>query len=282
MVARGKELHSLTGDARHVHAVDAREVHLAQRLTVHLRVRHQDALRHQRLVLVLGLPFLLQLRTDEGLNGLSIGLGADDEHLVAKVQDSVAVGNLNAVFMQQAGAHDVAAQKLADLHQRAAGNVLVAHAQHHLVRLLVRVLTLGVGQLLLLVLKADAADVAYGNRSADDAHHAERIGTSVTAGNLRRTVGEHRCQRLVGSTQTGRVRHGTIQRTYHHRQVHRVARIEECKVAGKHHSDVQRNGRRRQQVQRHASLAEALEEARAYLQTDAEHEQNQTEVLRKV
>ena len=145
-----------------------------------------------------------------------------------------------------------------------------------------RVLGLGVGQLLFLVLKADAADVAHGYRGTDDAHHAKRIGTGITAGYLRSAVGEYRCECFVGSTETRRVGDGTIECTDHHWKVERVAGVEEQEVAGEHHGDVQRNGRCGQQVKCYAALAEALEEARSHLQTDAEHKENQAQVLRKV
>ena len=92
------------------------KVKLAQRLAVHRRTGHQHALAHQRLILLL--PVYLNLRTDEGYDGLGIGFGTYHVELVAYVEDSVAVRKAHMSVVQNARAHEVAVQEVVYLHQR--------------------------------------------------------------------------------------------------------------------------------------------------------------------
>ena len=67
--------------------------------------------------------------------------------------------------------------------------------------------------------------------------------------------------------------------TYHHRQVVRVARIKEEIIATKHHEDVEQNSASRKHVECNTTFLETLEEARSYLETNHEDEEDQAEVL---
>ena len=84
---------------------------------------------------------------------------------------------------------------------------------------------------------------------------------------------------LVGSSKSGRVGHSSIERSNHHGEVGLVAGVEEEVVASKHHGNVEQNHGCGEQVERDAALAEALEEARSHLQTDAEDKEDEPEVL---
>ena len=61
-----------------------------------------------------------------------------------------------------------------------------------------------------------------------------------------------------------------------------VSSVEEDVVTGKHHHNVQQNGKAGKHVQLQSAFAETLEKARSYLQTYHEYEQNKTEVLQEV
>ena len=72
-------------------------------------------------------------------------------------------------------------------------------------------------------------------------------------------------QCLIGSTETRRIRYGTVERTYHHRQAAVILGIEEDKVAGKHHKDVKQYRYSREDIKFKTAFTEALEEARSHL-----------------
>ena len=93
VVAACKEVHALTCDAGDVDSVNAGEVHLAKCLAIHCRIGNYDALRHHRPLLVSKLPVNFNLRANKRLDGLSIGLGTDDLHLVVELEYGVASGN---------------------------------------------------------------------------------------------------------------------------------------------------------------------------------------------
>ena len=96
---RSKEVHAMTSQTGDVHAVDTREVHRCKRLAIDLRVGDKDALGYQRLVLLLKVD--VELRTDEGHDGLLISLGADHQHLVAYMEDGVAVGDADFTVVNE-------------------------------------------------------------------------------------------------------------------------------------------------------------------------------------
>ena len=89
----------MTGDTRHINAMHTGEVQRRQRLAVHLRIGNQDALRYQWLVLLLKVN--VQFRTDKCHDSLLVSLCTYYQHLVAQVENSVAVGNAQFSFMDQ-------------------------------------------------------------------------------------------------------------------------------------------------------------------------------------
>ncbi len=280
VVTPGKEVHALTRDTCHVHAIDAREVHLAQCLSVHLGASDDDTLRHEVLYfVVLLVPFCLRLRADESLDGFGVSLGAHDEQFVAHLKGRLAGGDAYLAVVEQAGTYEVAVKELGQLAQGSSGDVGVFHTQVHVVGFGVRVCSIFLVQFLFLLGGVHLTDVLDEDSGTDDAHNTERVGTGVTVGDAGRTVGEYADQRLVGSTETRRVGNGTIERTYHHRQINGVAGVEEDKVTCEHDAHVQEDGCCGEQVERNAALLEALEEARTYLQTYHEDKEDKSEVL---
>ena len=138
------------------------------------------------------------------------------------------------------------------------------------------------GELLLFLVGAYAADVLQCDGGADYAEHAERVGAGVAGGYLRRVaVGIDAAECLVGRTETRGVGHCAEQRADHHRKVAGVGSVEEDEVAGEHHRDVEHDGRHGKPVERHAAFPEALEEAGADLESYHEHEQDEAEVLQE-
>ena len=115
--------------------MNTREVHGGQRLAVDFRIGNQDALGHQRLVLLLEVN--VDLRTDEGHDGLVVSLGTDNEHLVAYVEYRLAVRNGQFAVVNNARYHEVAVQEVVYLQQGLALQVLVRNLKVHFVRLLV-------------------------------------------------------------------------------------------------------------------------------------------------
>ncbi len=98
---------------------------------------------------------------DEGDNGLVVGLGTDDEHLVAHVELRVAVGNGDVTVMLDARTDEVAVQKFVNLKDGSALQILVGDLHVHLVGLLVGLCALLCFQLFFLLLQTDAADIPY-------------------------------------------------------------------------------------------------------------------------
>lgn len=147
----------------------------------------------------------------------------------------------------------------------------------HVVRLV-----LGVGILCLDLFfffgEGDAEDVTDGDDGTDDAHYTERIGAGITQGNgLTRVVQLVQC--LLCGTQTGSVRHCTVQDTDHHRQLHASIGQE---IDGQCHHDVQQDDAYRQQIQCHATLLEGRKERRTHLQTYAEYKQDKAEFAQEM
>ena len=83
----------------HIHTVYTREVHRGQRLAVHLRIGNENTLRHQGLVLLLKVD--VELGTYKGHDSLLVGLSTDYEHLVADVEQRVAVGNTEFAIVDE-------------------------------------------------------------------------------------------------------------------------------------------------------------------------------------
>ena len=181
--------------------------------------------------------------------------------------------------MHEAGAYQVTVEELGDLLQRAPRDIVVVYAQVHQVGFRVGVGSLGLVQLLLLVLQFHLADVPQQDGGADDAKHTQGIGAGITVGYAGSPIREHALQRLVGGSKTGGVGDGAVHGAYHHGQVDGVACVEEQVIAPKHHQDVEEYHQHGHQVEAEAALAEALEEARTHLQTYHEDKEYQAEVL---
>ena len=90
----------MTGDTGDVDSVDTREVHRGKCLAVDLWIGDKDALTCQRLVLLLEVD--VEFRTDKGHNGFLISLSADNQHLVAHMEDGIAVGDTKLSLMNEA------------------------------------------------------------------------------------------------------------------------------------------------------------------------------------
>ena len=97
--SRCKQVHAVTGYTGHIHTVYTREVHRGQRLAVHLRIGNENTLRHQGLVLLLKVD--VELGTYKGHDSLLVGLSTDNEHLVADVEQRVAVGNTEFAIVDE-------------------------------------------------------------------------------------------------------------------------------------------------------------------------------------
>ena len=175
---RGEDVHALTGDAGHVDAMYARKVELAERLAVHRRTGDEHALAHQRLVLLL--PVNLNLRTDKGDDGFSVGLGTYHIELVADMEDGVAVGDAHVAFVEDARTYEVAVQEAVHLHQRLAFQIGIRNLHVHLMGFHVGILAFKFFQVFLFFFQTDAADVAHGDRSTDNTDYTQRIGAGIT------------------------------------------------------------------------------------------------------
>ena len=90
----------MTGDTGDVDSVDTREVHGGKCLTVDLWIGDKDALTCQRLVLLLEVD--VEFRTDEGHDSLLVSLSTNDKHLVAHMEDGIAVGDTKFSLMNEA------------------------------------------------------------------------------------------------------------------------------------------------------------------------------------
>ena len=208
-----------------------------------------------------------------------VGFGTDYQHLVAQVEDGVAVGDAQLTVVNNARAHEVTVQEVVNLQQRLTFQVFVCYLQMHLVGLLVGVLLLHRFQALLFLFQLHLAEIPYQDGGTYDTQHTERISTGVGRGYLGRIAAEHRSQCFVCSTETRGVGDGAVKRTHHHRQVGLVAGVKEDEVAAEHHQDVEQDGSGSQPVELDALGAEALEETRSHLHTDHEYEEYQSEVL---
>ena len=151
------------------------------------------------------------LWTDESLDGLGIHLGRDDEDFVVHFEDGVAHRNGDHAVVHDTCADDITVEELGNFLQRAACNVGVRHLQVHDVRLGVRVLSLFLEQFVVLCLEVYLADVPDSDGCTDDAHDTERIGAGIARSDVEvHAVFEDTVQCLVGSTESRRVRHGTV------------------------------------------------------------------------
>ena len=139
--------------------------------------------------------------------------------------------------------------------------------------------------LLLLALQLDIAQEADGDGGQDDTYDTKGAGTGITVGNKRCIGTKHRGTGFVGRTETGRVGDGATEHTHHHGQVASVladdaaALVEDKEIQTDAAGHVQQDDAHGHQVHLDARRAQALKEARAYLQSDAVDKQDETEVL---
>ena len=203
--------------------------------------------------------------------------------LVVDFQHGVAVGNAQLSIVENTRADDVVVEELRDLLQRTASDIGVGHTDIHGVGLCVRVFLLILLELRFLSVEVDATDVAHGDGGCDDAQHAQRVGAGVARCYLGHfAFGKYAVEGLVGGSKSRSVGHGSIERAHHHGEVVRVARVEEAVVAGEHDSNVEQDDQARHQVEFDTAFAEALKESRPHLQTNAEHEEDEAEILYEV
>ena len=189
-------------------------------------------------------------------------------------------GQLTVV--EEVCADHIAVEEVRDFLQRTSSDVGVSHLQRHSVWFGMWIFFLSLVELFFLFLEIGASDVADGDGGTDDAEHSERISTGVTVSNLWCFTGsKYRVECFVGGTESRCVGHGTVEGTHHHRQVDAVARVEENVIAGKHHQHVEKHCGRGQKVKCHTAFLKALEEAWTHLQTDAEHKEDQSEILQE-
>ena len=282
-VAVGIEVHAVATDASHVDAVHRTEMQRAELLAVHAGLRNEDVLADEGNVLLL--PFNEAGLTNEGGDGLSIVLGADDIHLIAIVQHGVAVGDGNMAFVEDAGNDEVAAEELTDLKERPPVQSAVFHAERHLVGLGVGILGPFLLDLFLFLVELHATEEADGDGGQNDTHDAQRIGTGIAVGNWGSVGTEDGGTGFVGGTEAGRVRDGTAKHTDHHGQVVGVlaldgsALVEDKEEEGDAADDVQQNDGNGQHIHLDAGFLQALEEAGPHLEADAVDEEDEPEVL---
>ena len=136
-------------------------MHRGQRLTVDFGIGDEHALGNHGFFLLLLFEVDVDNRTDEGDDGLVVGLGTNDEHLVAQMELCVAVGNGDVTVMLDARTDEIAVQEFVNLKDGSALQILVGDLHVHFVRLLVGLCALQLLQFLLLLLQLDAADIPY-------------------------------------------------------------------------------------------------------------------------
>ena len=105
----------MTGDARDVDTVNAGEMHRGQRLAVDFWIGDKHALGNHGFFLLLLFEVDVDNRADEGDDGFVVGLGTDDEHLVAQMELCVAVGNGDVTVMLDARTDEVSVQEFVNL-----------------------------------------------------------------------------------------------------------------------------------------------------------------------
>ena len=161
------------------------------------------------------------------------------------------------------------------------------HANHQVLGSRGGIALFGRFQSLAFLFKRGAGEEAHSDGGENDAHHAEGIGAGVTVGDdgyfrsSLHQIGQH----VVGRTETGGVGHRTIEHAHHHGQVvgrlggaeNAQRRAEE--IEADHHGHVEQHEAEGEHVHAQTAGFEGLEEARAYLQTDAVDEKDEAEFL---
>ena len=186
-VAIGKEVHAVTGDARHVDTVDAAKVQLAKSLAVDFGLGDDEAVADvvRLLLVVVVLPvFALHDFTHQHGDGFCLVLSANEMYLHTQFKLRVAIGNEHFIVLNATRDDELAIQERVEFVERAAYYRLVGHLDDHVFRGGVRVALLLLADGLLLLFEFDTQQIANGNRGQDDADNAKGIGASITRGQI--------------------------------------------------------------------------------------------------
>ncbi len=200
---------------------------------------------------------------------------------VAVVENSVALDKLVVVVVLgavDAGDHEVALEEMVHLaHRLSIDHFIVDLHREGVQRDLFEVSGTAPG-ILLLGLHVDAQHIAQDDHGSDDAEHADGIGDRVAGGN-RRIVNDmvQIAERLLGSTQGGRVGHGTGGHTGQ-RSEGRAG--DEVDGQQRHHADAHDDGH--QPVEHTAAATKRGEEARTYFQADGVDKEHQAKLHQKM
>ena len=166
-VAVGKEVHTVTGDARHVDAVDAAEVQLAKGLAVDFGLGDDEAVADvvRLLLVVVVLPvFALHDFTHQHGDRLCLVLSANEMYLHTQFKLRVAIGNEHFIVLNATRDDELAIKERVEFVERAAYYRLVGHLDDHVFRGGVRVALLLLTDGLLLLFEFDTQQIANGNR----------------------------------------------------------------------------------------------------------------------
>ena len=149
----------MTCYASYVNTVDAREVQRCKCLTVYLRIGNNNTLRYHWLILLLKVD--VELRSDKGSDSLLIGLGTNKQHLVAKVENSIAVRDKQLTLVNQTRYYEVTIQEVVNLQQSLTLQIFICYLKVHLVRLLVGICLVECLQVSLFLLEFYLTDIPY-------------------------------------------------------------------------------------------------------------------------
>ena len=207
----GHEIHAGSVDACDVGTEAGTELQLSDGLAVELRLGDEDTTGDERVAELL--PVKRHLLAHERADRLLILRVGDYKNHVAVVENGVTLDELVVVVVLgavDAGDHEVALEEMVHLaHWLSIDHLVVDLHREGVQRDLFEVSGTAPG-ILLLGLHVDAEHIAQDDHGSDDAEHTDGIGDRVAGGN-RRIVNDmvQIAERLLGSTQGGRVGHGT-------------------------------------------------------------------------
>lgn len=220
-------------------------------------------------------PVDFYFAADECDDGLLVGFGGDDEHLFAEVDYCVACGDDGLAVFEHAGDYEVVFDAAGDVNELLAVETVVLHLDG-----VDYGLDDGVGAVFCFELasfgvEVNVADVAYEDDGAYDAEYAEGVGTGIAQGDVGAGVAEFGGYLCAGS-EGGGVGHGSAHYADHHRDFNFASEEEVCSDCDGH---VQKDDAYCDEVHCHTAFFEGGEEGGAYLETDAEDEQDESEFL---
>lgn len=215
---------------------------------------------------------------DECDYGLFVGFGGYDEHLFAEVDDCVACGDDGLAVFEHAGDYEVVFDAAGDVDELFAVEAVVLHFDG-----VDYGLDDGVGAVFCFELasfgvEVDVADVAYEDDGADDAEYSEGVGAGVAEGDVGAAIAEFGGY-LGSGSEGGGVGYGTAHYADHHRDFYFASEEEEGSDCDGY---VQYDDAYCYEVHRYAAFFEGGEERGAYLESDAEYEQDESEFLDEV